>query len=193
MKRASTNTPLRLEKLAVRLNQKARQRRLDETEGLGVVRRTGHTLIPLLHGNFAKVDDEDVLRISKYWWTKTPFGYAAGINSGIRVWMHRVIVNCPQGLEVDHINGDRLDNRKANLRLCDKRQQQGNRWKSKHARTSKFKGVYYCKRDEHFAAYGREGNKNKRLGTFQNEHDAAAAYNRWASIYFGEFARLNPL
>lgn len=93
--------------------------------------------------------------------------------------------------QTDHINGDKLDNRKENLRRCSPAQNQGNRWKSKQAKTSKYKGVYFCSKLRKFVAYGREGKKNKRLGTFQSEEDAALAYDRWAIGYFGEFARLN--
>lgn len=109
------------------------------------------------------------------------------------IWMHREVMNCPERLEVDHINRDRSDNRKINLRTCTDIQNQGNRWKSKHAKTSKYKGVYFCKKIQKFAAYGREGAKNRRLLTTASEDEAGRAYNRWAKEYFGEFALLNQI
>lgn len=172
---------------------RAKQRRLDETGGLGVVLENDYALIPLLHGKFAKIDIEDIECVNAYFWTCDCYGYAISSSAGERLWMHRFIMCCPDELEVDHRYGDRLDNRKGELRICNHVQQQGNRWKSKHAKTSKFKGVHFCKRDQHFAAYGREGSRNKRLGTFSDERDAALAYNKWATVYFGEFAKLNPL
>lgn len=193
MKRKSTNTPLRLEKLAEALKARARRLRHEQTGGLEVVLKSDYALIPLLRGHFAKVDLDDVKSVSSFFWTRSKYGYAYSNERGNAGWMHRFVMQCPEGLEVDHIHGDKLDNRKSQLRICTKRQQQGNRWKSKHAKTSKFKGVYFCKKLKKFVAYGREGAKNKRLGTFQDEQDAATAYNRWASLYFGEFAKLNPI
>lgn len=172
---------------------KGRQRRQEQMENLGVVQPSDHKLIPLLHGKFAKVDNDDFDIINESLWTASKFGYAITRRNGVGLWMHRIVSKCPDNLEVDHINGDKLDNRKLNLRHCTKVQNQGNRWKSKHAKTSIYKGVYFCKKIQRFAAYGREGAKNKRLGSFKIERDAAAAYNRWAAAYFGEFAKLNPL
>lgn len=152
-----------------------------------------YKLVPLTKGKFSKVDNDDFDSINSELWLCTPLGYALRRVGGKGVWMHRVITNCPIGLEVDHINGDKLDNRKSNLRICTKKENQGNRWKSKHAKTSIYKGVCFCKKLQRFAAYGRVGPKNRRLGTFRDERDAAIAYNKWAVEYFGEFARLNPV
>ena len=187
-------TCLRLVRLAEVLRRKAKQRRQDEMERLGVVQPKDHKLIPMLHGRFAKVDNDMFDAMSEVPW-QACFGYATRQirESGTKrnIWMHREIINCPSDMEVDHINGDRSDNRRSNLRICNHTQQQGNRWKSKHATTSRFKGVYFCKKLKKFSAYGRQGSKNKRLGTFSNEVEAAKEYDRWASKYFGEFAMLN--
>lgn len=187
-----TNTPLRLARLAEALHRTGKERRREEMERLGVVQPEDHKLIPLLNGKFAKVDNEDFQYLDEFLWHSSN-GYAVRKEGGCTIWMHRVITNCPDGYEVDHENRLRADNRRFNLRICDDVQNQGNRWKSKHATSSQYKGVYWCKRDQHFAAYGREGTKNKRLGTFQDERAAAIAYNNWASKYFGEFAYLNPV
>lgn len=161
---------------------------------LGVVQPKDHKLIPMLQGKFAKVDNDLFEELNKYLW-RSSLGYAVCRIAPCKkyIWMHRVVINCPDGLEVDHINGDKTDNRRCNLRPCTKVENQGNRWKSKHAKTSKYKGVYFCKKIQKFAAYGREGKKNRRLGTFASEDDAGRCYNAWASKYFGEFARLNPI
>ena len=160
-------------------------------ENLAVVQPSDYKLIPLLHGHFAKVDNEDFERINSTLWIRNKAGYAASRRNKISIWMHREVMHCQNGLFVDHIGPDKSDNRKANLRICTRVENQGNRWKSKHAKTSQFKGVSFCKRDEKFAAYGRERDKSRRLGTFGNEIDAARAYDKWAAEYFGEFAVLN--
>ena len=163
-------------------------------EHLAVVQPNDYKIIPLLHGQFAKVDNEDFNRINDILWHRNKGGYAASSRRGnVTLWMHREVMECPTGLFIDHIGPDKSDNRKANLRICTRRENQGNRWKSKHAKTSQFKGVYFCKKIQRFVAYGREGEKNKRLGSFRNEVDAAICYNKWAAEYFGEFAVLNPV
>jgi hypothetical protein len=103
--------------------------------------------------------------------------------------MHRDILKASSSMLTDHINQNKLDNRKSNLRECTPTQNQGNRPKPKHAKTSKFKGVIWCKIHECFVARGLR----KNLGHFKNEIDAAKAYNRWATDYFKEFALLNPV
>lgn len=157
----------------------------------------GTRWIPLGKGKVAIVDEEDFERLMEWNWHVSAFGYAVrfiGPKSKPQVvWMHREILGTPSGFQTDHVNQDRLDNRKENLRQCTAAQNQGNRWKSKHAKTSKFKGVSRCKSTGGFTAYGREGTKNKRLGTFVSQTEAAKAYNRWARGYFGKFAELNPV
>src|SRR5688572_10772522 len=79
-------------------------------------------------------DEEDVELIgSRRWFLISPNGYAATILSGRQTLMHRMLMGPTEGQEVDHINGDRLDNRRANLRLCSRSQNLGNRrrWRSK--------------------------------------------------------------
>lgn len=178
--------------LVEKLKPNARLKRLAEMARLVEGQPKEYKLVPLLNGRFAKVDNDDFESINAFVWHYSN-GYAVRKTMGKTIWMHRVISGCPPEKQVDHINQDKRDNRRFNLRTCTMVQNQGNRWKSKHAKTSKFKGVYYCKRDQCFSAYGREGAKNKRLGTFQDERLAAAAYNTWAIGYFGEFAKLNPL
>jgi hypothetical protein len=87
---------------------------------------------------------------------------------------------------VDHINGDKLDNRISNLRVCDKRQNIANAGPKK---TNKLgvKGVY--RRDTKFRACIRVSGKTRNLGTFATVEDAAAAYREAAARVFGEFAK----
>lgn len=162
-------------------------------ERLGVAQPNDHKIIPLLKGLLAKVDNEDFEYLNEFVWHSSN-GYAVRKEWKQTIWMHRVITDCPDALEVDHKNRHRADNRRFNLRICNDVQNQGNRWKSKQGKTSKYKGVSFHKRDAVFVAYGREANRGAvRLGTFRDEHEAAIAYNTWASKYFGEFAYLNPV
>lgn len=106
--------------------------------------------------------------------------------------MHRVIMNAAKGQEVDHINGDSLDNRRENLRLADRF---GNN-QNAHLRkdnTSGYKGVAFYKAGNKWIAYIGTGKKLRHLGYFLTAKEAAKAYNQKAKELFGEFAKENLL
>lgn len=107
----------------------------------------------------------------------------------IRRYLHRVIMNAPPGVEVDHINGDTLDNRRCNLRFATSTQQKCNQ--RPRGGTSKYKGVGWHKRDRKWRAQITYHGKQISLGYFDGELGAAFAYDVAARILFGEFARLN--
>jgi len=138
-----------------------------------------------------KIDDEDYQFLCKYKWKTNIGGYAyANFNSG-SFYMHRMIMDAPKGLEVDHIDGDVTNNQKENLRICTGRNNSCNR--KIQGGTSKYKGVYWKKDLEVWEVHiNYAPNKVKYLGIFTNEDVAANCYNYWALYYFGEFAsRLN--
>src|SRR3990167_2235442 len=113
----------------------------------------------------------------------------------ITVFLHRFILNAPKGLEVDHINGNGLDNRRKNIRLCTKKENMQNRRISIN-NTSGYKGVYYHKSDKRkkrWTVFIRTDDNRKFIGRFLTALDAAKAYNEAATKYHGEFARLNTL
>ena len=151
--------------------------------------------IKLAKDKFAIVDVEDYLKLSEYDWhlceNKSKNSYAFRQENGRFIKMHRVIMNAPAGVVVDHKYGDGLDNRKVNLRIATIAQNQYNRRKISRKTTSKYKGVHYRKKSKkYYAAIGHKGKKTH-LGCFGNEIDAAKAYDEAAKMLFGDFASLN--
>lgn len=111
--------------------------------------------------------------------------------------LHRVImgtVGQPFSVIVDHINHNKLDCRKSNLRVGNRSQNEANGRPYKN-NTTGYKGVYYCKNNEinPYHAYAREGGKKRHLGCFPSKEEAALAYNEFAKKTYGEFARLNEV
>lgn len=151
--------------------------------------------IQLSKGKSTIVDDDDYEVLNQYKWYCS-HGYAVRdkiINKSRTSYrMHRVIMNCPENMQVDHINGNPLDNRKINLRICTKNQNNKNLKKPLTNKTG-YKGVSYCKSRKKYCSYISINNKTKPLGRFDTAVEAAKAYNKAASEYYGEFANLNKL
>ena len=105
--------------------------------------------------------------------------------------MHRLIMDAIPGQQVDHKNGDGLDNRLCNLRFATRAQNAKNRTKRERSRT-KYKGVHPAVHGRWQAAINVD-NKRIHLGSFGNQHAAALAYNAAAVQYHGEFACLNDV
>jgi len=153
----------------------------------------GAKLIPLSQGKFAIVDAEDYEELSKYKWRISKSrrtDYAVRGSGGRHVKMHRMLLNAPAGLMVDHRDLNGLNNRKSNLRLCT------NKENVRHSRpslgkTSRYKGVYRDKREKKFIARIVVDRKKYCLGYFDDEIEAAIAYDIKAMVFFGEFAYLN--
>lgn len=153
-------------------------------------------LIPLSYDLWSLVDAVDYDALIGYYWmsddsTGNLYAYRTGPKPRYRKErMHRVILNAPSGMEVDHINMDGLDNRRCNLRLATRPQNRWNRIKNSN-NTSGYKGVWYHKRDHLWCAeIGASGGRH-RLGRFASPIDAALAYDAAALQLHGEFARLN--
>jgi len=156
--------------------------------------------IPLTQGKYAIVDPDDFERLNRHKWhlqrTRQMF-YAVRCAKGRErtrrkvVWMHRSIFPPPEGMCIDHINNNGLDNRKANLRLATAAQNARNRRKMAAKTSSKYKGVSYHAGMRKWCASIRVNGQYKYFGLFQNEIDAAKAYDEAAKKHHKEFAVLN--
>jgi hypothetical protein len=149
--------------------------------------------IELTQGKVALVDDEDYEWLSQWKWSYS-HGYALRNRPGrgqkhAHIYMHREILKPPDNMESDHINGNRLDNQKENLRICNSTQNKGNAC-IRSDNTSGHKGVFWNKYRQKWQAQIEKKGKNNNLGLFINMEDAIKAYEKAAAEYFGEFARI---
>lgn len=140
------------------------------------------------------VDPEDAHYVHNHKWyllTKGSCRYARKRDGS---FLHRLILPTPPGMVVDHINGDGLDNRKANLRIVSRSQNQANMRKPTHRRgkpcRSPYKGTMPKPNGSWASKITKEG-KQHYIGSFPTEIDAAQAYNYAAWRLFGEFAHMN--
>jgi len=150
--------------------------------------------ILLPNGKFALVDDEDYDKLNQFKWYISD-GYAVRdvLPRGIKhqtIRMHRMIVNTPKGMDTDHINMDRLDNRRENLRVCNRSQNMLNT-KAHSDNASGMKGVSWDKKKRKWRARIFINNREKWLGYFDQIIDAAHAYDEAMLNRSSEFARTN--
>ena len=155
--------------------------------------------IELTRGKVAIVDDEDYKELSELKWFANKIGntfYAVCTFNGgafkCTKYMHRVILDAPSDMCVDHIDGNGLNNCRSNLRLSTKSQNGANRGKQAD-NTSGFKGVIWYSRCRKWRAQIKINGKNKFLDSFDSPEDAARAYDEAARKFFGGFAKLNFL
>jgi len=157
--------------------------------------------IELSQGYSTIVDDDDYEYLRQFNWSydgryalRTVYNDKTKKLETLR--MHRLVINTPKGTDTDHINRDKLDNRKVNLRICSHSENLRNKPKYKNNRVG-FKGVsikknrYKNKVYESIIARIRIDNKQIYLGCFQSIELAAKAYNQAAIKYHGQYALLN--
>ena len=162
--------------------------------------------IKLTQNQYALVDDGDYAELNQWKWqahynphTKSYYTVRTTLaKNGKRkqIGMHRIILNAPKNMQVDHINHNTLDNRKQNLRLCTQSQNQMNQ--ARHKKTlSKYKGVdlaewkYKNKVYQYWRARIQINGKPILLGLFKSEIQASRGYDKAAKELFGEFAFIN--
>lgn len=158
--------------------------------------------IYLSKGYFAIVDDEDFDLVNQYKWyynlgRRCKTGRAStrlkDKNNKFgtsHIFMHRLIMSAPKGMQVDHINGNGLDNRKSNLRICTQSENNKNMFLSSKNKSG-YKGVSWHKYANKWRATAKDKYKQVHLGLFENKIDAARAYDDYVVKNYGEFARTN--
>lgn len=172
---------------------------LSDMNETNTVREDGADVyITLTQGQITVVDSEDFKTLRNFKW----FAHAQNLRGeekifraarkeyGGTILMHRQIMNAPDGFDVDHIDMNPLNNRRANLRICTRSQNIANSKKRTHSK-SPFKGVSWNTTAMAWAARIGVGNKRVFLGYFNTSEEAAKAYDVAANKSFGEFARLN--
>lgn len=146
-------------------------------------------LIPLTKGYNAIVDDQDYEYLMQWKWYYD-IGYAARKPSTGKIWMHRLL--CVTNQQVDHIDGNRLNNRRNNLRSISIQDNKKNRFKS-NLNTSGYKGVSWSKSANKWLAQIQCDGQHYYIGIFKYKEDAAEAYNEKALELFGKYAKLNEV
>lgn len=159
--------------------------------------------IQLTQGKVALVDDEDYELLCKFKWYAVYDGnnwyaqrldYSKETKKRNCIPIHRFVMKAEKGQIIDHKNGNGLDCQKHNLRISTRSQNGANRKSAKNS-TSKYLGVS-LKIDKR-SNYSRwragitHNKKNIHIGLFNNEENAATAYNIFAEKYHGDFAKFN--
>jgi len=148
--------------------------------------------IALPNGLETIIDSEDYNLVKTLRWHLTGWGYVQWSNKrmGKFILLHRLIMNAPIGMEVDHINQNKLDNRRCNLRVVTRQQNECNK-PIGCTNTSGYKGVSYHNRDRVWRAKIRDNGREIYIGAYKTPVDAAIAYNKKAIEINGEYAFLN--
>lgn len=146
-------------------------------------------------GHFALVDEVDYERVTQYRWWRICLGnseYAFTVMSGRqKVWLHRFVLGAERGgPEIDHIDLDGLNCQRSNLRFASNSQNHVNQPKTNRPTSSKYKGVT-LKPSGRWLAQIMVMKRNRVLGRFDSEEDAARAYDAAAREVWGDYARTN--
>lgn len=157
-------------------------------------------IIPLTRGCYTILDEEDYHRFKiDRWYTQinanSCYAYRTEKANGkkFELGLHRAVLGLgyEDGVIVDHINRNTLDNRKCNLRITDKRGNSINRQKIRRDTSSVYKGVSFDKQRNNWQAYIKDNGIRISLGRYGTELEAAEAYDLMAKRLFGELACLN--
>lgn len=146
--------------------------------------------IKLSQGKVALVDAADFEYLNQWKWSYS-CGYAQRADeAGKKVYMHRQLLNCPAELFVDHVNRNKTDNRRCNLRIATRAQNTYNAKVPRH-NTSGLIGVNWDKAKNKWRAYCSVNNKSITIGRFTCKQTAIEARDAYIKNLRGEYARLN--
>ena len=155
-----------------------------------------HCRIYFRDGSFFIIDAEDFASVAKYSWALGKRGYPVAHTSrknpdGPKTFpLHRMLIDTSEEGDVDHISGDKLDNRKENLRICSHQENMFNQ-KLRNTNSTGYYGVSRMKSCGKYEAYIHIDGRKKYLGLFDTAEKAALARDEAAILMFGEYARLN--
>lgn len=158
------------------------------------IKGTTYVTLPLTQGMEAIIDPSEFERTKDITWRvhrgyKTWYAVSGGCGKPL-VQLHRLIMCAPDDAEIDHKNHNGLDNRRCNLRIAIGSQNQRNRRKYKKG-TSRFLGVSLNRKENKWVAQIKYEGRNRTLGRFDSEEEAALSYDNAARKHFGEFANPN--
>lgn len=151
----------------------------------GVTFQVDEADLPLLEGRSWRVYSFSK-RTGRHWYV------VSQKEGGKALFLHRHITGAATGHEVDHLNGDGLDNRRTNLRIVSHALNLANQ-RPQSGRSSRFKGVSWDREKGRWHAYIKVGGRRRHLGYFHDERIAATAYNAAAIEAWGEHARPNVI
>lgn len=148
----------------------------------------------LPNGEAFQIDAEDYKLVSQYRWVITPSGYfvASTGKRDAHVFLHRLIMKPPDGMYVDHIDCNKGNCRKVNLRLCIKKENNRNVGLQKNNQCG-YKGVYWASDRGKWRAEITVDKKHIHIGSFEPAEMAARAYDEYAIAHFGEYAKTNEM
>lgn len=156
-----------------------------------MIETKAEVFLPLSQGKVAVIDFEDFEKVRGLKWHAVSIGrnfYAARNvrvgNKQTTVFLHRVITDCPPDLEVNHIDGDGLNDRRYNLQPCTHQQHALARQRKRKNASSIYRGVSWCKQNKRWQAQIAKNGKHIHIGRFDSEEAAARAYDAKAAELF---------
>lgn len=152
--------------------------------------------IPLTQGKVTVIDFDDFEKVRGHKWyanKSSSGGFYAVRGNRKKIYLHSEITECPPGMEVNHKDGDGLDNRQENFKICTHQQNMFGFQRKRENASSQYRGVDWRKQHNSWRARIRHNGKSVHLGLFDSEEAAALAYDTAAAKFFGEFASLNLL
>lgn len=160
----------------------------------------GVMLVPLTQNKYAKIDAADADTVSQYkWcaakvttkeWRELFYAMSRTHKPKKTIYLHRIVMDPPKGMEIDHENGDTLDCTRTNMRIATPGENQCNR-RSAIGSTSQYLGVCWDSRAQKWRADIKKNRQRTWLGYFADEIEAAKAYDAKAREIHGDFARCN--